>query len=458
MMSGGGGKWGRIVNGKIESYNGAIDKGRFAGIKIADAAVPAGAGGDTALQHTPSGMSFPSPPGSQTSDAVTPQSPLHAVGSAPAVLPQTPTTPGLPVRVTRKRTAAAISATLPYPLASPSTVPTTTPYPISATLVVGATVQPDTVVYNQLKGPSTAAQMNVEKEHVTKRIKEAKNAVEEKGGNLVLISFEELKLYDVLGEGAFGTVHRAEWNQKVVAVKVLKNQHLSSKARAQFMNELQLMNRLKHPNIAEFLGACTGSPLCMVTAFYQFGSLFHYLHQRRPKPSLSLERQLRLCLGVARGLMYLHAHDPPIIHRDLKPANLLLDDNLNIRLADFGLSRDTALTATMTGAIGTPHYMAPEVILESHYTEQADIYSLGIIMWEILTRDVPYRGMNTIQIAMKVVSANHRPVFAPECGVPEPLKKLAEDCWDKDVGSRPNCAGVVQRLLHYAHTVHADIS
>jgi len=302
---------------------------------------------------------------------------------------------------------------------------------------------------HNLQHPPTEEIVQDELKQLNKRIRAAPSHPE-----LIQVPYEELRLLDVLGEGAFGTVHKGEWKGKVVAVKVLKNQQLGSRARTQFINEMKLMSRLQHENVVAILGACVTSPLCMITEYYGKGSLFHFLHRTRPKPNLSLEQQLKLCIGTARGLLYLHVHNPPIIHRDLKPANLLLDDDMNVKLADFGLSRDTTMSATMTGCIGTPHYMAPEVIHEDRYTEKADIYSLGIILWEILTGEIPYRGWNTIQIAMKVVQGI-RPQF-PEL-VPTELRELVASCWDEHVDKRPTCAVIIQHLVSIAHAKHVRI-
>lgn len=163
------------------------------------------------------------------------------------------------------------------------------------------------------------------------------------------------------------------------------------------------------------------------------------------------------------GLQYLHSLTPRLMHRDLKPANMLLDDALHVRLADFGLTRDVHASVTMTGAIGTPHYMcvvvvvravwvcdamicrAPEIIEEQRYTEKADIYSVGVIFWEILFGRVPYAGLNPIQIAMRVSSRHLRPEMPPD--TPAPLAALIERCWATDPTERPECADVTAALI-----------
>jgi hypothetical protein len=127
-----------------------------------------------------------------------------------------------------------------------------------------------------------------------------------------------------------------------------------------------------------------------------------------------------------------------------KPANILLDGDLHVRLADFGLSRAVVDSLTMTGAIGTPQYMAPEVILESRYSEKADVYSVAIIAAEVLSGRVPYAGLNPIQIAMRVTQATLRPPLPAE--TPPALAELLQRAWAQQPADRPSCAGFAAEL------------
>ena len=101
-----------------------------------------------------------------------------------------------------------------------------------------------------------------------------------------------------------------------------------------------------------------------------------------------------MALETARGVHYLHSFKPPILHRDLKSLNLLLDECFRIKLADFGWTR--VMAESMTGKIGTYQWMAPEVINNEKYTEKADVYSFGIILWEIASREPPYKNINGV--------------------------------------------------------------
>lgn len=122
-------------------------------------------------------------------------------------------------------------------------------------------------------------------------------------------------------------------------------------------------------------------------------------------------------------MSYLHSFQPPIIHRDLKTHNLLVDDHWNVKVADFGLSRPQSL-ATMSAA-GTPQWSAPEVIRQEKYTTKADVYSFGIIIFELISKKVPYANMGPLTAARQVAYDHLRPLFPDGCD--ENYVRLAEE-------------------------------
>lgn len=174
-----------------------------------------------------------------------------------------------------------------------------------------------------------------------------------------------------------------------------------------------------------------------------FGSLRDVLDR-----SLDLKWSLRLKLAkdAAKGMDYLHKRK--IIHRDLKSQNLLVDKTWTCKVADFGISTvKEAKTRTMT-CIGTPTYMAPEVLGKAKYSEKADIFSFGILLVEIYTGKVPYTGssfahLNQAQLMFKICTENARPEIS---NFPEALRELINDCWNMNPKLRPSFAEIVVRL------------
>ena len=135
----------------------------------------------------------------------------------------------------------------------------------------------------------------------------------------------------------------------------------------------------------------------MVTEFLSGGSLFDYLHKKKEK--LTEELLVSICKDVSLGMAYLHEKN--VLHCDLKSSNLLIDENWNVKLCDFGLSRINTTKNKMKNEnirVGTPHWMAPEILKGGKYECPSDIYSFGILLWEMMTGKIPYKDYSTAQI------------------------------------------------------------
>jgi len=257
------------------------------------------------------------------------------------------------------------------------------------------------------------------------------------------LQYGELDLGQLIGEGGFGKVYKGTWRGTDVAIKLLNVQSIQEDMIDEFRREVAVMSALRHPNTVLLMGACVTLPhLAIVTELMSRGSLWNVLHDGTVQ--LDWATVYRMCRDAAKGLQYLHSFKPPILHRDLKSGNLLVDESFNVKLSDFGLSRVKAHTYTMTGQRGTFQWMAPEVLASARYSEPADVYSLGIIFWEMCTRDLPYNGLNPMQAAMGVLNQGLRPTIA--AWTPQPLAILMQDCWDTLPEKRPSTATVVQRL------------
>ncbi|URD80193.1 STYKc [Musa troglodytarum] len=214
------------------------------------------------------------------------------------------------------------------------------------------------------------------------------------------ISWDKLEIKERIGAGSFGTVYRAEWHGSDVAVKVLADQDFHDDQLKEFLREVAIMKRVRHPNVVLFMGAVTKQPyLSIVTEYLPRGSLYRLINRAAAGEILDRRRRLRMALDVAKGVNYLHCLNPPIVHWDLKTPNLLVDKNWSAKVCDFGLSRFKANTYISSKSVaGTPEWMAPEFLRGEPSNEKCDVYSFGVILWELLTMQQPWSGLNPAQV------------------------------------------------------------
>ncbi|KAF6001173.1 hypothetical protein F1559_000404 [Cyanidiococcus yangmingshanensis] len=261
------------------------------------------------------------------------------------------------------------------------------------------------------------------------------------------IPYDELQLGSKLGSGAFGEVFMAEWRGLVVAVKQLTRDDdgFSLETVEDFQKEMVLLSRLRHPNIVPFCGTVTRPPhLCIVLGFVSGGSLYRLIHSRRSEdgPAFTLAEIAFLSLGIAQGMLYLHSQRPPVIHRDLKSPNVLIDGETGMPIVtDFGLSRSRVNTMLMTGAAGTPEWMAPEVMRHEAVDEKSDVWSYGVIVWELITGEKPWSNEHPIQVIYRVAQRGDR--LYPPRETDEGLKSLLDGCFRRRSQQRPDFEDIV---------------
>lgn len=255
-----------------------------------------------------------------------------------------------------------------------------------------------------------------------------------------VIKHEDVELGKQIGKGQSGTVSVGKYKGNEVAVKILYRRALSQPELESFRREILVLSLLDYPSLLKLYGYTEEPPFYILTDYMANGSLFDYL--RKSPDKLTPTHRTLIALDVARGLEYLHSRN--IIHRDMKSLNVLLDSNLRAKICDFGMVR-IKQNAPMTGLIGTPHWMAPEVFMSiPTYNEKVDVFSYGILLWELLTSDMPYNGMKQVDITIGVTNGTLRPPFPP--GPTTPLMQLIEKCWAQDPNDRPTMKQVVDDL------------
>ncbi|XP_016500891.2 putative serine/threonine-protein kinase SIS8 isoform X1 [Nicotiana tabacum] len=258
------------------------------------------------------------------------------------------------------------------------------------------------------------------------------------------IPFEDITLGERIGLGSYGEVYRGEWHGTEVAVKKFLDQDITGESLEEFKSEVWIMKRLRHPNVVLFMGAVTRPPnLSIITEFLHRGSLYRLIH--RPNNQLDERRRLRMALDTARGMNYLHNCTPMVVHRDLKSPNLLVDKNWVVKVCDFGLSRmkhSTFLSSRSTA--GTAEWMAPEVLRNEPSNEKCDVYSYGVILWELCTLQQPWGGMNPMQV-VGAVGFQHRRLDIPDDMDPA-IADIIRKCWQTDPKLRPSFGEIMAAL------------
>ncbi|XP_061977710.1 serine/threonine/tyrosine-protein kinase HT1-like isoform X1 [Populus nigra] len=318
----------------------------------------------------------------------------------------------------------------------------------------------------------------------------------------------QLFIGNKFASGAHSRIYRGIYKQRAVAVKMVRIPTQKEETRAfleqQFKCEVALLSRLFHPNIVQeifsnvkallikctfflilcclqaledvilgdlifgnslkfprdwldnnliflirFIAACKKPPVyCIITEYMSQGTLRMYLNKKEPY-SLSTETILRLALDISRGMEYLHSQG--VIHRDLKSNNLLLNDEMRVKVADFGTSCLETQCQETKGNKGTYRWMAPEMIKEKHCSRKVDVYSFGIVLWELTTALLPFQGMTPVQAAFAVAEKNERPPLPASC---QPaLAHLIKRCWAANPSKRPDFSYIVSALEKYDECV-----
>ncbi|KAJ8477832.1 hypothetical protein OPV22_021559 [Ensete ventricosum] len=276
----------------------------------------------------------------------------------------------------------------------------------------------------------------------------------------LLIDPKLLYIGSKIGEGAHGKVYEGKYHNQIVAIKVLNGGSTPEEKvtlQARFIREVNMMSRVQHENLVKFIGACKDPFMVIATELLPGMSLKKYLSSIQPK-QLDLHKAISFALDIARAMDCLHANG--IIHRDLKPDNLLLTANQkNVKLIDFGLAREETVTEMMTAETGTYRWMAPELYStvtlrrgeKKHYTNKVDVYSFGIVLWELLTNRMPFEGMSNLQAAYAAAFKQMRPPL-PEDTPPE-LVFIVQSCWVEDPSTRPSFSQIIRMLNAFLYTL-----
>jgi serine/threonine-protein kinase len=248
-------------------------------------------------------------------------------------------------------------------------------------------------------------------------------------------------ILEILGRGGMGVVYKAydpildrEVALKTMTAEALKDPIL----RERFYREARAAGKLRHPNIVTIYELGEENNMPFIAMEYLHGHDLH--HMIRMHEDVSLDRKIRIVTELCHGLAY--AHKAGIVHRDIKPSNIRLTDDLQVKILDFGIARlITSQTMTTHGTVmGSIHYMSPEQIKAAHVDGKSDIFSVGIILYEILCYRKPFDAENTASILFKIVGEPPNKMDPPVDEQFPPLRRVLQKALDKDPARRYHSA------------------
>jgi mitogen-activated protein kinase kinase kinase 7 len=189
------------------------------------------------------------------------------------------------------------------------------------------------------------------------------------------------------------------------------------------------------------------------------GSFRDFIDNRGGRTS-SLSQKVKIIMQSFVGLHYLHRHNPQVIHRDLKADNILLDRQLNAKIADFGVSRFThgAAAKELTSFAGTVAWMAPEILrAEDTYTAAVDVYAMGMVIFEALTGEYPFDGMHLGQLTIKVAMEGNRPqLWTPSSQGEGMMQQVMIRCWAQEAEKRPASKDLIENVTHVLEVIQRE--
>lgn len=245
------------------------------------------------------------------------------------------------------------------------------------------------------------------------------------------------EIQEVIGVGGMAVVYKAydSIDDRIVAIKILKDEYLANEEfRRRFKNESKAIAVLSHPNIVKVINVNYGDRLQYIVMEYVEGiTLKEYIEQQG---KLGIKETVHFTMQILRALQ--HAHDKGIVHRDIKPQNIMLLSNGNIKVTDFGIARFSySDTKTMTdSAIGSVHYISPEQARGDATDDRADIYSVGVVMYEMLTGQLPFQSENSVSVALMQLQSDPKRPRELNSSIPVGLEQIVMHAMQKNANDR----------------------
>jgi len=271
-----------------------------------------------------------------------------------------------------------------------------------------------------------------------------------------LIDIKEIEVTEKIGQGSSAKVLKGVYRGRDVALKQLKEAPGDERyqvAVKEFQSEVEILSKSFCPYIVKFYGVIEKPKLCVVMELCNKGSLYHVMNS--VVYDFGWDRTFKMATEMCLGLNFLHSQDPQIVHRDLKSLNLLVTESFDLKICDFGLSRfKTAVNfETLRKLRGTAVWSAPEILSEAEFSDKSDIYSAGVILWELIFRCIkgkyqrPFAEYKELMFDYQILVGAGRGIrpTIPQ-NTPEPVANLIKSCWSPNPVDRPNARQILDIL------------
>eukprot|EP00928_Gymnodinium_smaydae_P025077 TRINITY_DN20095_c0_g1_i1.p2 TRINITY_DN20095_c0_g1~~TRINITY_DN20095_c0_g1_i1.p2 ORF type:complete len:568 (-),score=154.26 TRINITY_DN20095_c0_g1_i1:79-1782(-) len=293
-------------------------------------------------------------------------------------------------------------------------------------------------------------------QRLTQRLKEAELFSSQDDG-LPVFALDDVDIGLQIAQGGFAVVHDATWHGTHCALKKIFDPVITEELRSEFENEVRMLRRLRHPNVVTLMAVCRKPPaLSILTELVTGGSLFQLLHSPpgaaanayggAETPEAEPSVMLPVMREAASALAYLHAME--VVHRDVKSQNVLLTAGRrpSAKLCDFGLARmrSELCTGTMQWA-GTPAYMAPELFAKRRYAEGVDVFAYGVMMWEVVSTELPHANLDPVDIAHRVQTKDGAGLPVTHSW-PKSLKNFLRSAMAVSAENRPSMDAAVREV------------
>lgn len=282
----------------------------------------------------------------------------------------------------------------------------------------------------------------------------------------VQLNYDDIEDVKTIGSGAYGVVWLVKYRgTQLMASKRLKPGESDRQRTQDFLDEIKLVAKFDHPHIIKFVGAAwtVESDIQALFEYMENGDLKTYLLDAYT-PKHWTQEKVQIAIGIIEALVYVHSFNPPLVHRDLKSRNVLLSEDLEAKLTDFGVSRFRSEDNTMTAGVGTAKWLAPEVVLgQTDYDQSADVYAYGVVLSEIDTHETPFADVTAtngnplpeIALLQMVAKGEIQPSFSASC--PENIRELAMRCLSFRASERPSAVEIAYVLRTIQKSLYTSL-